>query len=114
MSESLMIPTYPEECADSHITAMHNNGSILRVINLNWLNLMDHEHGLQLVSNTEALLKIHGATQDEDVATHCKNHMLGLSHMTVRRLDFSRIYAYNGSWPEWSNRCDTPIETRSN
>jgi thiosulfate/3-mercaptopyruvate sulfurtransferase len=46
------------------------------------------------------------------VITHCQSHhRSGLSYMVGRLLGFANIRAYHGSWGEWGNRDDLPIET---
>lgn len=86
-------------------------GHIPGAVNLDWLDLMDNDNNLCLVKDLEALLASKGITQEKDVITHCQtHHRSGLTYMAARLLGFERIRAYDGSWSEWGNRDDTPIE----
>ena len=100
-----------DEYAGRRVTAARA-GHIPGAVNLDWLDLMDRDRHLRLIEGVEALLAEHGITPDRDIVTHCQtHHRSGLTYMTARLLGFPRIRAYHGSWSEWGNRLDTPVET---
>jgi thiosulfate/3-mercaptopyruvate sulfurtransferase len=87
-------------------------GHIPGAVNLDWLDLRDPADAMRLVPDLGPLLARHGITPAHDVITHCQtHHRSGLSYMVGRILGFPRIRAYHGSWSEWGNREDLPIET---
>ncbi|MGV6807484.1 MAG: sulfurtransferase [bacterium] len=91
--------------------AARRAGHIPGAINLDWLELMDPSRNLRLQENLADLLASRGITGDKSVITHCQtHHRSGLTYLAARILDFPRIKAYHGSWSEWGNRDDTPIE----
>lgn len=91
------------------------NGHIPGAVNLDWLDLMDRSRGMQLRTDLADLLSSRGITPDRDIVTHCQtHHRSGLSYMIGRLLGFPRIRAYDGSWSEWGNRPDTPVEVGEN
>ena len=88
-------------------------GHIPGAVNLDWLDVMDRDNALrirdyaELVTELEAL----GLTPDMDIVTHCQSHhRSGLTWLAGRALGFTKIRAYPGSWKDWGNRDDTPIE----
>ena len=88
-------------------------GHIPGAVNMEWTRAMDPERGLrirdyaELVTELEAL----GLTPDMEIATHCQSHhRSGFTWLVGRALGFEKIRGYPGSWKEWGNRDDTPIE----
>ena len=95
-----------------HRRAAARAGHIPGAVHLDWLDLMDGDRDLCLVENLEALLAENGIVPERDVITHCQtHHRSGLTYMAARLLGFPRIRAYHGSWSEWGNRMDTPVQT---
>lgn len=100
-----------EEYAGLRASAQRS-GHIPGAVNLDWLELMDHNNALRLRQDLDTLLASVGIRADRQIVTHCQtHHRSGLSYMVGRLLGFPNIRAYDGSWSEWGNRPDTPIET---
>ena len=52
-----------------------------------------------------------GIDPSKPTVTHCQSHhRSGFTYMLGRILGFVDIRAYDGSWWEWGNRPDTPVE----
>lgn len=87
-------------------------GHIPGAINLEWSQGLDRENGLRIRQDIAELLKQHGITPDKEVITHCQTHRRsGFTYLVARALGYPRIKAYAGSWSEWGNLPDTPIES---
>jgi thiosulfate/3-mercaptopyruvate sulfurtransferase len=75
--------------------------------------MMDRSRALRLkdLDSIRNHLDKLGLTPDKEIVTHCQSHhRSGLSYLVGRILGYPRIKAYDGSWSEWGNRPDTPIE----
>lgn len=85
-------------------------GHIPTAINLDWMALKDPSNDMRITQDIEATLKDLGISGHGPIITHCQtHHRSGLSYMLGRLLGLD-IRAYHGSWSEWGNRDDTPIE----
>lgn len=53
-----------------------------------------------------------GISPDKEVITHCQTHRRsGLTYLVAKALGYPRIRCYDGSWFEWGNASDTPVDT---
>jgi len=88
-------------------------GRIPGAVNLEWTQAMDPERGLRIRDYAELITELEalGLTPDMEVVTHCQSHhRSGFTWLVGKALGFDNIRAYPGSWGEWGNRDDTPIE----
>ncbi|REC94419.1 sulfurtransferase [Kushneria indalinina] len=88
-------------------------GHIPGAVNLDWIKTMDQGRQLRLRDLSELMgdLVAMGIDAESEIATHCQSHhRSGLTWMIGHTLGYN-IRAYPGSWQEWGNRDDTPIET---
>ena len=73
----------------------------------------DPERGLRIRDYAELITELEalGLTPDKEVITHCQSHhRSGLTWLVGKALGFEKIRGYAGSWKEWGNRDDTPVE----
>jgi len=89
-------------------------GHIPGAANLNWTDALDPDNHGRLRSAQELLdmLRARGITPDREVVTHCQtHHRSALLWVVLKSLGFQRVRGYAGSWSEWGNALDTPVET---
>ena len=89
-------------------------GHMPGAVNMEWTDAMDRERGLRLRDYAELVTELEtlGLTPDMEVVTHCQSHhRSGFTWLVGKALGFEKIRGYAGSWQEWGNRDDTPIET---
>ena len=86
------------------------HGHIPGAVNLDWELLKDGERQLRLIENLEAVAGSLGLLDADRVITHCQtHHRSGLSYLVGRLLGLN-IQAFHGSWAEWGNDPNTPID----
>lgn len=86
-------------------------GHIPGAVNLDWMDVMDKNNGCRIRADIADLLQGLGITPDKRVITHCQtHHRSGLTYVVGKSLGYD-IQAYDGSWSEWGNVADTPVES---
>lgn len=89
------------------------SGHIPGAVNFNWTDAMDPARQLRLKDPAELkrLLEARGVTPDKETITYCQTHHRSAhTYIVLKVLGYPRVKAYPGSWSEWGNLPDTPIE----
>jgi thiosulfate/3-mercaptopyruvate sulfurtransferase len=88
------------------------NGHIPGAVNFDWLELMDTNNSLRLkpLEKISKQLSNIGIDASKTIITHCQtHHRSGLTYLVGKVLGLN-ISAYDGSWSEWGNHPDMPID----
>ncbi len=102
----------PEEYSGERLFA-RRGGHIPGAVNLEWTEGMDRERNLRLKHAEELKRQLEALdiTPDKTVVAYCQtHHRSALSWFMLKALGYPDVKGYEGSWSDWGNRPDTPIE----
>ena len=87
-------------------------GHIPGAVNIEWTDMMDQSHHLRLKSIAELrnMLEEKGITPDKTVVAYCQTHHRSAHTWLVLKYLGYTARGYEGSWSDWGNQPDTPIE----
>ena len=86
-------------------------GAIPGTIHLEWTHNLDATGRYKSTSDLEAMYTSAGLAQDKEIIPYCQGgYRAAHSYLALRLLAYPRVRNYLGSWREWGNRLDLPIE----
>ncbi len=100
-----------EYCGDDLRAA--RGGHIPGAINMDWSLTFNSQHDLHLKPTTalKALMAERQINRENEIIVHCQSHhRSALMYAILKFLGYPKVRGYHGSWSEWGNCSDTPIE----
>ncbi|EAR20306.1 sulfurtransferase [Nitrococcus mobilis] len=88
-------------------------GHIPGAVNFEWTQAIDPENHLRLRPPAELREQLNerGITPDKAIITHCQSHQRSAhTFIVLKSLGYPQVRGYDGSWSEWGNDADLPIE----
>jgi thiosulfate/3-mercaptopyruvate sulfurtransferase len=86
-------------------------GAIPHAIHLEWVRHLDADGEFKPAADLRQLYESAGVTPDREVVSYCQGgYRAAHTYLALRLLGYPRLRNYVGSWREWGNRSDTPIE----
>jgi len=86
-------------------------GSIPGAVNLEWKQNLTPDGHFKSPDDLKAMYAAAGVTPDREVITYCQGgYRAAHAYVALQLAGFDRVRNYTGSWKEWGDREDLPIE----
>jgi thiosulfate/3-mercaptopyruvate sulfurtransferase len=88
-------------------------GAIPGAVHLEWTKNLTPDGDFKPADELRAMYEGAGVTPDKEVITYCQGgYRAAHSYIALRLLGYPRVRTYVGSWKEWGDRKDLPVETQ--
>jgi thiosulfate/3-mercaptopyruvate sulfurtransferase len=80
-------------------------------VHIEWTRNLAPAGDFKPASELKKMYEDAGVTPDREVITYCQGgYRAAHSYLALRLLGYPRVRMYIGSWKEWGDRADLPIE----
>lgn len=89
-------------------------GCIPGAVHIEWTNNLRPDGSFKSADELLAMYEAAGVTRDKEVLTYCQGgYRAAHGYLALRLLGYPRVRNYVGSWKEWGDRLELPIDTPS-
>jgi thiosulfate/3-mercaptopyruvate sulfurtransferase len=86
-------------------------GAVPGAVHIEWTRNLGPDGAFKTASELHQMYEEAGVTPDREVITYCQGgYRAAHSYLALRLLGFPKVRNYVGSWKEWGDRVDLPIE----
>jgi thiosulfate/3-mercaptopyruvate sulfurtransferase len=86
-------------------------GAVPGAVHIEWTRNLDPDGAFKPASELKKMYEDVGVTPDREVITYCQGgYRAAHSYLALRLIGYPRVRNYLGSWKEWGDRMDLPIE----
>ena len=87
-------------------------GAIPGAVHIEWTRNLDEAGAFKPAADLRAMYESVGVTPDKEVVSYCQGgYRAAHGYVALRLLGYPRVRNYLGSWKEWGDRENLPIET---
>jgi len=96
---------------DGSVARARRGGRIPGAVHVEWSKNLGEDGAFKPASDLRAMYEQAGVTPDKEVVTYCQGgYRAAHAYLALRLLGYPKVRNYTGSWKEWGDREDLPVE----
>ena len=109
--DSVIVDTRSDGEYTGQIVRAARGGAIPGAVHLEWTHNLDEKGFLKSAAELQRMYAEHHIRPDQEIIPHCHGgYRSAHTYLALRLIGYPRVRNYLGSWGEWGNRADLPIE----
>ena len=110
----VLLDTRSDAEYDGTLVRAKRGGRIPGAVHVEWTRNLGPDGAFKPVAALRAMYESAGVTPDKEVVTYCQGgYRAAHGYLALRLLGYPRVRNYTGSWKEWGDREDLPVEKDS-
>lgn len=108
---AVIVDTRSDDEYTGKLIRARRGGAIPGAVHLEWTNNLDARGFFKAAEELKQMYAKRGITPDKEVIPHCQGaYRSAHTYLALRLIGYPNVRNYLGSWGEWGNREDLPIE----
>jgi len=108
---TVILDTRSDEEYHGTLARAKRGGAIPGAVHVEWKRNLAADGSFKPAAELRAMYEQAGVTADKEIVTYCQGgYRAAHSYLALRLLGYPRVRNYTGSWKEWGDREDLPIE----
>ena len=110
--ETVIVDTRTDGEYDGTTVRAKRGGHIPGAVHVEWTRNLGPDGAFKPAGELRAMYEAAGVTADKEVVTYCQGgYRAAHGYLALRLLGYPRVRNYTGSWKEWGDRTELPVET---
>lgn len=109
--DAVIVDTRTDAEHEGSMVRARRGGAVPGAVHIEWTRNLAESGEFKPASDLKKMYTDAGVTPDREVITYCQGgYRAANSYLALRLLGYPRVRMYIGSWKEWGDREDLPIE----
>jgi thiosulfate/3-mercaptopyruvate sulfurtransferase len=110
-SDTVILDTRTDAEHEGSLVRARRGGAVPGAVHIEWTRNLAESGEFKSADELKKMYEDAGVTPDREVITYCQGgYRAANSYLALRLLGYPRVRMYIGSWKEWGDREDLPIE----